>query len=156
MNYYLQNFTVCQRNRNQPGTDEHGRKRNLHSIFTFWGRDGRTTQEPHCRRSVSTGHCLSGPPITKGLKWVTNTSRLDFNYRSLEFCIRSLPVISYVKNMHTQSRTSVTHTDHTQPDDKWRPGLINAWAPWHFPGAAAVPVTAQDWMHGARISWHHF
>lgn len=95
MNCYLQNstcnFTVSQCNQNQPGTDEHGRKRSLDSIFMFRGRDG-TMQEPHCQRSVSTGgHCLSGPPIMKGLKWVTNTSLLDSNYTSFEFYMRSLP-----------------------------------------------------------------
>lgn len=100
------------------------------------------------------GRCLSGPRYEGselGLKHVSSRPT-----PSTFWVLHTVPpVTSYVRNTRTQSRRAVTHADHTRPDDKGRPGLVITWAPRHFPGAAAVPATARDWMHGARISCHH-
>lgn len=153
-NHELQNFTVRQCRR-QPGTAAlPGAAGRETSAPPHVPGSGRTARGSTAGGASPPGRCLSGPRYEGselGLKHVSSRPTL-----STFWVLHTVPpVTSYVRNTRTQSRRAVTHADHTRPDDKGRPGLVITWAPRHFPGAAAVPATARDWMHGARISCHH-
>lgn len=71
------------------GTAGRGGKRDFGSTSRAGERQNRAGPAPPEERPRRGAACPD--PVTKGLNWVSNTSRLDLHYRPSGFYIRSLP-----------------------------------------------------------------